>query len=58
MKNLLLKHPLLRTLVELRGNPRACDYTEPMWGLSMNLCLPYATVYMLTFGMSDVQVGS
>jgi len=23
----------------------------------MNLCLPYATVYMLSFGMSDVQVG-
>jgi MFS family permease len=41
----------------LRGNPRACVYTEPMWGLSMNLCLPYATVYMLTFGLSDVQVG-
>lgn len=57
MKNILLKHPLLRTLVELRGNPRACVYTEPMWGLSMNLCLPYATVYMLTFGISDVQVG-
>ncbi|MBP7174713.1 MAG: MFS transporter [Thermoclostridium sp.] len=57
MKELLLKHPLLRSLVELRGNPRACVYTEPMWGLSMNLCLPYATVYMLTFGMSDVQVG-
>lgn len=57
MKNLLLKHHLLRTLVELRGNPRACVYTEPMWGLSMNLCLPYATVYMLTFGMSDIQVG-
>jgi MFS family permease len=57
MKNILLKHRLLRTLTELRGNPRACVYTEPMWGLSMNLCLPYATVYMLTFGMSDVQVG-
>jgi MFS family permease len=57
MKNLLMKHPLLRTLFELRGNPRACIYTEPMWGLSMNLCLPYATVYMLTFGMGDVQVG-
>lgn len=57
MKNFLLKHHLLRTLVELRGNPRACVYTEPMWGLSMNLCLPYATVYMLTFGMSDIQVG-
>ncbi len=57
MKNTLLKHKLLRTLIDLRGNPRACVYTEPMWGLSMNLCLPYATVYMLTFGMGDVQVG-
>ncbi|MDI9514181.1 MAG: MFS transporter [Bacillota bacterium] len=57
MKNRLMKHQLLRTLVELRGNPRACVYTEPMWGLSMNLCLPYATVYMLTFDMSDSQVG-
>lgn len=57
MKNILTKHKLLRTLLELRGNPRACVYTEPMWGLSMNLCLPYASVFMLTFGMSDVQVG-
>ncbi|NLK96691.1 MAG: MFS transporter [Epulopiscium sp.] len=57
MKNILMKNQLLRTLIELRGNPRACVYTEPMWGLSMNLCIPYATVYMLTFGMSDVQVG-
>jgi len=57
MKKTLMKHPLLRTLVELRGNPRACVYTEPMWGLSMNLCLPYASVYMLALGMNDVQVG-
>lgn len=57
MKNILLKHKLLRTLFELRGNPRACVYTEPMWGLSINLCLPYATVYMLTFGITDMQVG-
>lgn len=57
MKNILLKHQLPRTLIELRGNTRACVYTEPLWGLSMNLCLPYATVYMLTFGMSDIQVG-
>jgi MFS family permease len=57
MKKMLMKHNLLRTLIELRGNPRACVYTEPMWGLSMNLCLPYASVYMLTLGLSDVQVG-
>ncbi len=57
MRNFLQKHALLKTLFELKGNPRACIYTEPMWGLSMNLCLPYATVYMLTFGISDVQIG-
>ncbi|MGI6189972.1 MAG: MFS transporter [Clostridiales bacterium] len=57
MKKLLQKNQLLRTLAELRGNPRACVYTEPMWGLSMNLCLPYATVYMLALGLNDVQVG-
>lgn len=57
MKKMLRKNQLLHTLLELRGNPRACVYTEPMWGLSMNLCLPYASVYMLAFGMNDVQVG-
>ncbi|MBB2182444.1 MFS transporter [Lachnospiraceae bacterium MD1] len=56
-RNILRNHQLLRTLFELRGNPRACIYTEPMWGLSMNLCLPYASVYMLALGMSDVKVG-
>jgi MFS family permease len=57
MKNKILQNQLLRTLFDLRGNPRACVYTEPMWGLSMNLCLPYASVYMLAFGMNDVNVG-
>lgn len=57
MKNKRKKHPLLRTLTELRGNPRACLLTEPMWGLSMNLCMPYVSVYMLTFGMNDIEVG-
>ena len=52
-----MKHPLLQTLVGLKGNPRACVYTEPMWGLSMNLCLPYASVYMLAFGLNDIQIG-
>lgn len=57
LNRFLLKHPLVRTLTELRGNTRACVFTEPMWGLSMNLCLPYASVFMLSFGMNDVQVG-
>ena len=53
----LKQNSLLRSLAELKGNPRACVYTEPMWGLSMNLCLPYASVYMLSLGMNDVEVG-
>ena len=57
MKSKIKKHPLISTLIGLKGNPRVSVYTEPMWGLSINLCLPYATVYMLTFGMSDIEVG-
>ena len=52
-----MKNPLFSTLINLRGNPRACVYTEPLWGLSMNLCLPYASVYMLALGLKDAQVG-
>ena len=32
-------------------------YTEPLWGLSLSLCLPYASVYMLAVGLNDSQVG-
>lgn len=32
-------------------------YTEPLWGLSMNLCFPYASVYMLELGLEVTQVG-
>ncbi|MDR1048107.1 MAG: MFS transporter [Treponema sp.] len=53
----MAKNLLVKTLVELRGNPRACVYTEPLWGLSMNLCLPYASVYMLALGLKDADVG-
>jgi MFS family permease len=52
-----VKNPLVKTLVELRGNPRACVYTEPLWGLSMNLCFPYASVFMLALGLKDVEIG-
>jgi len=32
-------------------------YTEPLWGLSMALCFPYASVYMLALGLQDSQIG-
>jgi MFS family permease len=53
----MAKNPLIQTLLGLKGNPRACVYTEPMWGLSMNLCVPYTSVYMLALGLKDAQVG-
>ncbi|MFT4233503.1 MAG: MFS transporter [Microbacterium sp.] len=51
------RNPLLHTLVTLRGNGRAAVYTEPMWGLSMALVLPYASVFMLQLGVHDAQIG-
>jgi len=52
-----MANPLFKTLVTIKGNPRVCIYTEPLWGLSMNLCIPYASVYMLALGLRDTQVG-
>lgn len=50
-------NPLWQTLTTLRGNPRACVWTEPMWGLSMALVLPYLSVFMLALGVHDAQIG-
>jgi MFS family permease len=50
-------HPLVNTLIHLKGNARACVYTEPLWGIPYNLFIPYASVYMLKLGLKDVQIG-
>jgi MFS family permease len=50
-------HPLVHTLISLKGNARACVYTEPMWSIPYNLFIPYASVYMLALGVKDVQIG-
>ena len=52
-----MANPVFSTFAGLRGNQKACVYTEPLWGLSMNLCLPYASVYMLALGLNDAEVG-
>ncbi|MCL2440634.1 MAG: MFS transporter [Treponema sp.] len=52
-----MKNTLFSTVKELKGNPRVCVYTEPLWGLSMNLCMPYLSVYMLAIGLSDTRIG-
>ena len=50
-------HSLINTLKSLRGNPRGCVFTEPLWGIPFNLYAPYVSVYMLALGVSDKQIG-
>lgn len=50
-------HSLITTLLSLRGNPRGCVYTEPLWGIPFNLYAPYISVYMLALGLRDAEIG-
>ncbi len=51
------QNSLISSLRNLRGNPRACVYTEPLWGIPYNLFAPYASLDMLALGVTDVQIG-
>jgi MFS family permease len=53
----LNNHSLITTLKDLRGNPRGCVYTEPLWGIPFNLYSPYVSIFMLALGLSDKQIG-
>jgi len=51
------RHPLIQTLVELKGNPKLCIYTEPLWVIPFNLYIPFVSVYMAALLLSDRQIG-
>src|SRR5512147_1533859 len=55
---MLLNHPLFQTMRELKGNPRITVLTEIMFGIPYNLFAPFASVYMLAFGLTDQQIGT
>lgn len=50
-------HPLIHTLKNLRGNARGIVYTEALWGIPFNLYAPYVSIYMISLGLTDSQVG-
>jgi MFS family permease len=50
-------HPMIEALMGLRGNPRICVFTEPLWGVPYNLYLPFVSMYMLALGLSDSHIG-
>lgn len=51
------KHPLIELLKHNKGNPRTLILMEPLWGIPYNLIAPFATLYMYTQGITDVQIG-
>lgn len=53
----ICQNPMIDTLIHLRGNERACLWTEPLWGIPYNLYIPFASVYMAALGMTPVQIG-
>lgn len=57
MKRRIRNHPLIDTLLTLKGNPRILVFIEPLWGIPYNLVAPFATVYMYSLGVRDVEIG-
>jgi len=55
--NRLHNHPLIDTLHQVKGNSRACLFTEPLWGIPFNLYAPFVTLYMYALGVKDQQIG-
>ena len=53
----LTGHPLIQVLARNKGNPRTLVLIEPLWGIPYNLISPFATLYMYTQGVKDVQIG-
>ncbi len=53
----LKNHPLVTILAHNKGNPRTLVLIEPLWGIPYNLIAPFATLYMYTQGITDVQIG-
>ena len=48
---------ILHTIRTLKGNERACLWTEPLWGIPFNLFVPFVSVYMAGIGLSPVMIG-
>ena len=48
---------ILHTIRTLKGNERACLYTEPMWGIPYGLFVPFVSVYMAGIGLPWPLIG-
>lgn len=57
IKQKLMNNYMLRTLFTLKGNARACLWSEPLWGIPYNLYLPYTALFMTALGLTPAQIG-
>ena len=58
MKIPKILEPVADSLRGFRGNARTCILVEPLWGISYNLFVPYASLYMLSLGVSEGGIGA
>ncbi|MCL2571533.1 MAG: MFS transporter [Defluviitaleaceae bacterium] len=57
INNWLSRNPTMAFLKSLRGNPRICVLTEPLWGIPWALYSPFFTLYMFSLGLEDADIG-
>jgi len=48
---------LIDVFFSLKGNPRACIWLEPLWGIAHNLYTPYAALFMVLLGLDEYDIG-
>lgn len=53
----MAKNEMLKFIKDIKGNPKACIMTEPLWYIPFNLYSPFASIYMYKLGVSDFQIG-
>lgn len=52
-----MQRGMIGTFLHLKGNPRACLWTEPMWGIPYHLYYPYISLYMVGLGLTTAEIG-
>jgi Major Facilitator Superfamily. len=57
LKKAVREHPLIHTLLTVKGNPKVLLLMEPLWGLPFFLIAPFVTLYMQAQGISDIEIG-
>ncbi len=50
-------HDLVKTFVELKGNPKISLVTEPLWFIPFSLFSPFASLYMANNGITSSEIG-